>query len=108
MDGRVELRAGMVADMPPIKIVPILGKVIALLQFDPGPTIECRKAGRQGMGKIDNRPELARCPLGRSRGNCRKARRWGPPKETPPRQRMPYRVLATGNTHRNLHPCGDS
>jgi hypothetical protein len=59
MDRRIEVRAGMLVEPPPMEIVAVLLEVELLLHLDPGLAEEGRKGRRHGVGEIDRAAEAA-------------------------------------------------
>src|SRR5215813_6764221 len=60
MDRRIQMRAGMFDEPPPIKIEAIFRKIEFLLHLDSRHAEKGRKISGHGMGEIDGRGEAAR------------------------------------------------
>src|SRR5437016_6304100 len=100
MDRRIQMRARMFNEPPPIKIEPIFLEVEFLLHLDARHSEEGREVGGHGMSEIDGRGESARrCCAGRVRRSRRasEGRRERPLDETTPRERVSDCFLTPGN-----------
>src|SRR5262249_24359720 len=60
MDRRIEMRAGVLDDAPPVEIEAVLLEIELLLQLDAGHTEERGEVRRHGVGEIDHALEPAR------------------------------------------------
>src|SRR5215471_3876456 len=71
MDRGIEMSAGMLDDVPPEQIEPVLPEVELALHFDAGPAHEGRKVRRHGVGEVHH---VAEAPHFRSarRHGCRR------------------------------------
>src|SRR5262245_32721803 len=107
MDRRIEMRAGVLDDPPPIEIEAVLAEIELLLQLDARHAEEGRKLRRHGVSEIDHRFESA-CRahalgggrrLNHSRGE---AAGRGTFEETSATDSGSHRLLASGQTHVDL------
>src|SRR5262249_38811445 len=109
MDWRVEMRAGMLDDAPPVEIETILLDVELLLELNPRHTEEGREVGRHGVSEIDRAAKSPWRSVNRVRRGyrCKRSGRRSleepPPRETP-LQRLVHHLLASWNAHDDPPP----
>src|SRR5215472_4239318 len=95
---------GMLDDVPPEQVEPILFEVELALHFDTGLAHEGRKLGRHGMGKVHNFGEAARIRCtrwDRRRGKSSRGRTF---EETASTQGCPDFRFTPGDAHAFSRP----
>src|SRR5262245_27322723 len=100
MDGSVQMGAGMLDDVPPKQIKPVLPEFELALHFDAGPAHEGRKVRRHAVGEVHHLAEAPRFRGARLRrrgcckSGCGRAR-----EKTSPTQSCPNLRSTPGDAH---------
>src|SRR5215470_2496070 len=104
MERGVEMGAGMLDNVPPEQIEPVLLEVELALHFDAGLAHEGRKVSRHGVGEVHHLAEAPR--FRRARGRCggRKSGCGRSLKKASPTQSSPDLCLTPGDAHIRSRP----
>src|SRR5712671_2429224 len=99
MDGGVQMGAGMLDNVPPEQIKPVLLEFELALHFDAGPAHEGRKVRRHGVSEVHHLAEAPRFRggrghRGRGKSGCGRAR-----KKASPTQSCPDLRFTPGDAH---------
>src|SRR5260221_5417083 len=99
MDGRVQMGAGMLDDVPPEQVEPVLLEIELALHFDTGLAHKGREFSRHGVGEVHRLGEgpcIRRVRRHRRRGKSGRGR---PLEEAASAQGGPDLHFAAGDTH---------